>query len=143
MERTDCESCQTSIDDAALNLVSGLSNILDAAVASVDQLATKTAAAWNETVAERETEDAEDAAPQQETVKAKVVHLVVSREQACLCSLSDVVFQTVRFSVFSYKTLSFLHLGECAIHSDPAPWLSQIPQDGYQKNNKYIVSKGL
>ena len=50
VERTECESCQSSIDAAALNLVSGLANIIDAAVSSVDELqTTKKVPVTNET----------------------------------------------------------------------------------------------
>lgn len=49
VERTDCESCQSSIDAAALNLVSGLANIIDAAVASVDELGAARMSVTNET----------------------------------------------------------------------------------------------
>ena len=49
VERTECESCQSSIDAAALNLVSGLANIIDAAVSSVDELQTTKVPVTNET----------------------------------------------------------------------------------------------
>ena len=52
LQRTDCESCQSSFDAAALNLVSGLANIMDAAVASVDKLAADIVTATSETTAD-------------------------------------------------------------------------------------------
>ncbi|XP_038069881.1 polycystic kidney disease protein 1-like 2 [Patiria miniata] len=88
VERTDCESCQTSIDDAALNLVSGLSNILDAAVASVDEL-TKVSAeddtvSRNETTPIDEAEVDDNVVQQEAKEKSKVV------AKATLAAISDV-----------------------------------------------------
>ncbi|XP_022098115.1 polycystic kidney disease protein 1-like 2 isoform X2 [Acanthaster planci] len=95
VERTDCESCQTSIDDAALNLVSGLSNILDAAVASVDELTAVTTTpidtvSRNDTISRNKTtpieEDKDDVRAIQKEVKEKSKEVT----KATLATISDV-----------------------------------------------------
>ncbi|XP_033646725.1 polycystic kidney disease protein 1-like 2 [Asterias rubens] len=88
VERTECESCQSSIDAAALNLVSGLANIIDAAVSSVDELqTTKKVPVTNETKLDDEGADdvnATKAMKREVLEKSKVV------AKATLAAIEDV-----------------------------------------------------